>query len=41
MVLTDAVWSVCAMWLALAIDRCLREPPVAVHPVAWMGRALS
>ncbi|MFA7558090.1 MAG: adenosylcobinamide-phosphate synthase CbiB [Hydrogenophaga sp.] len=41
MVLSDAVWSVCAMWLALAIDRCLREPPVAVHPVAWMGRALS
>lgn len=27
--------------LALAIDRWWGEPPVAVHPVVWMGRALQ
>ncbi|WP_284411803.1 adenosylcobinamide-phosphate synthase CbiB [Acidovorax sp. SUPP3334] len=30
-----------AVPLALAIDRCWGEPPVAVHPVVWMGRALQ
>ena len=27
--------------LALAIDLALPEPPNALHPVAWMGRAIS
>lgn len=27
--------------LALAIDRWLGEPPVAIHPVVWMGRFLK
>lgn len=30
-----------ALLLALAIDRCWGEPPVALHPVAWMGRYLG
>lgn len=30
-----------ALGLALAIDRWWGEPPVAVHPVVWMGRALQ
>ena len=30
-----------ALVLALAIDRWWGEPPVALHPVVWMGRALQ
>ena len=30
----------CAPLLALALDGWLGEPPVAWHPVVWMGRAL-
>ena len=26
--------------LALALDRLLPEPPTAIHPVVWMGRAI-
>ena len=29
------------LWLALAVDWLLGEPPVAVHPVVWMGRYLG
>lgn len=31
----------CAPALALAIDRLLGEPPLAWHPVGWMGRWLT
>ena len=31
----------CAPLLALALDGWLGEPPVAWHPVVWMGRALG
>ena len=34
-----ALW-LCAPLLALALDGWLGEPPVAWHPVVWMGRAL-
>lgn len=27
--------------LALALDLALREPPAALHPVVWMGKAIS
>ena len=27
--------------LAVALDRLLPEPPAAIHPVVWMGRAVS
>ena len=27
--------------LSFLIDRALGEPPNAVHPVAWMGRAIA
>ncbi|WCM86736.1 adenosylcobinamide-phosphate synthase CbiB [Acidovorax sp. NCPPB 3576] len=42
----DAAWALAlapaaALPLALAIDRCFGEPPVAVHPVVWMGHALQ
>ncbi|GKS95476.1 adenosylcobinamide-phosphate synthase CbiB [Acidovorax sp. SUPP2825] len=42
----DAAWALAlapaaAVPFALAIDRCFGEPPVAVHPVVWMGRALQ
>jgi len=30
-----------ALVVALAIDRWLGEPPLALHPVAWMGRYLG
>lgn len=33
--------SIAALWLALAIDRRLGEPPSAGHPVVWMGRYLG
>lgn len=39
-------WSLVAVWLgvpllALAVDWWLGEPPVAWHPVVWMGQALQ
>ncbi|MBO9647449.1 MAG: cobalamin biosynthesis protein CobD [Variovorax sp.] len=33
--------SIAALWLALAIDRWLGEPPSRIHPVVWMGRYLG
>ncbi|HEY9028284.1 MAG TPA: cobalamin biosynthesis protein, partial [Burkholderiaceae bacterium] len=30
-----------ALWIALAVDRWLGEPPAALHPVVWMGRYLG
>ncbi|SEA10616.1 adenosylcobinamide-phosphate synthase CbiB [Variovorax sp. YR216] len=33
--------SIAALWLALAIDRWLGEPPDGWHPVVWMGRYLG
>lgn len=30
-----------ALWLALAIDRWLGEPPARWHPVVWIGRYLG
>ena len=30
-----------ALWLALAIDRWLGEPPTRWHPVVWMGQYLG
>jgi adenosylcobinamide-phosphate synthase len=30
-----------ALWIALAIDHWLGEPPAALHPVVWMGRYLG
>lgn len=30
-----------ALWIALAIDRWLGEPPAPLHPVVWMGRYLG
>lgn len=30
-----------ALWLALAVDRWLSEPPVRWHPVVWMGAWLQ
>jgi len=33
--------SMAALWLALAIDRWLGEPPARWHPVVWMGRYLD
>ena len=38
---TVALCGVCALVLALWIDRRLGEPPVALHPVVWMGRYLA
>ena len=35
------VFPAAVLWLALAIDWRLGEPPVAVHPVVWMGRYLG
>ncbi len=40
-VLTDAGFLAAVLWLALAIDWLWGEPPVAVHPVVWMGRYLG
>jgi adenosylcobinamide-phosphate synthase len=36
-----AVVAAAALWLALAIDRWLGEPPAALHPVVWMGGYLD
>ena len=36
-----AVCSVLALLLALWIDRQFGEPPVAIHPVVWMGHYLA
>ncbi|SCK53332.1 adenosylcobinamide-phosphate synthase [Variovorax sp. HW608] len=36
-----ALVSIAALWLALAIDRWMGEPPSAWHPVVWMGRYLG
>jgi adenosylcobinamide-phosphate synthase len=36
-----AVVAAAALWLALAIDRWLGEPPAALHPVVWMGGYLG
>jgi len=30
-----------ALWIALAVDRWLGEPPAPLHPVVWMGRYLG
>jgi adenosylcobinamide-phosphate synthase len=30
-----------ALWLSLAIDRWLGEPPAPLHPVVWMGNYLG
>ncbi len=38
---TSPLWAVPVLLLALAIDRWLGEPPVAIHPVVWMGRFLK
>ena len=37
----DAAAAAVALLLALAIDRWWGEPPAALHPVVWMGRALG
>ncbi len=29
------------MVIAMAVDHCFGEPPARLHPVVWMGRALS
>lgn len=36
-----ALATVAALWLALAIDRWLGEPPARCHPVVWMGQYLG
>jgi adenosylcobinamide-phosphate synthase len=36
-----ALTSMAALWLALAIDRWIGEPPARWHPVVWMGRYLD
>jgi len=33
--------SIAALWLALAIDHWLGEPPARWHPVVWIGRYLD
>ncbi|MGO4390939.1 adenosylcobinamide-phosphate synthase CbiB [Variovorax sp. M-6] len=33
--------SIAALWLALAIDRWVGEPPARWHPVVWIGRYLG
>ncbi|RZL87173.1 MAG: cobalamin biosynthesis protein, partial [Variovorax sp.] len=38
---TAAFISIAALWLALAIDAWLGEPPARWHPVVWMGRYLD
>lgn len=37
----DAAVAAVALLLALAIDRWWGEPPAALHPVVWVGRALG
>ena len=44
--MTFAGWAVAALavgpvWVALAVDRWLGEPPTRWHPVVWMGRYLG
>ena len=36
-----AIVATAALWLALAIDHWLGEPPARLHPVVWMGRYLG
>jgi hypothetical protein len=36
--LDHALALVAALWIALAIDRWLGEPPARWHPVVWMGQ---
>lgn len=36
-----ALASIAALWLALAIDRWLGEPPARWHPVVWVGAYLG
>ncbi|MEL6181892.1 MAG: adenosylcobinamide-phosphate synthase CbiB, partial [Myxococcota bacterium] len=38
--LHPALWTALVLGLALVWDGMLGEPPVAVHPVVWMGRAI-
>lgn len=39
---TEPAWfNVAVLVLAVLLDRTLPEPPAAVHPVVWMGRAIS
>ncbi|MET3494922.1 adenosylcobinamide-phosphate synthase CbiB [Variovorax boronicumulans] len=38
---THAIVAIAALWLALAIDRWLGEPPARLHPVVWMGKYLG
>ncbi|MGI4777032.1 MAG: adenosylcobinamide-phosphate synthase CbiB [Janthinobacterium lividum] len=33
--------AVAPVWIALAVDRWLGEPPVRAHPVVWMGNYLG
>ena len=37
----NAAWLCLALLLALAVDLWWGEPPVPLHPVVWMGRALG
>jgi adenosylcobinamide-phosphate synthase len=39
--LDHALALVAALWIALAVDRWLGEPPAQWHPVVWMGRYLG
>ncbi len=32
---------VLALWLALLLDRLVRDPPNPLHPVAWMGSGIA
>ena len=38
---TPVLVSIAALWLALAIDQWLGEPPARWHPVVWIGRYLD
>jgi adenosylcobinamide-phosphate synthase len=33
--------AVAVVVLAVALDLALGDPPNAIHPVAWMGRAIA
>ena len=37
----DWRFNVAVLFIALALDLLLPEPPNAIHPVAWMGRLIS
>ena len=39
--LDHALALVAALWIALAVDRWLGEPPARWHPVVWMGKYLG